>query len=111
MQLSLLVLDKELVAKENLFVHRFIEHDEDKAVYVRTNWTIGTTFGDLTKVIFNVHDLTRTVFVLEGKSKRSRLEDEQWKEDKGASRPVSTKRLPQSVCSILSISKAGPPAQ
>ena len=32
------------------------------------------------------------------------------KKRREASRPASTKRLPQCVCSILSISKAGPPA-
>ncbi len=39
----------------------------------------------------------QTVLFLKEKS-----ESEQWKEEKGASRPASTKSLPQCVCSILS---------
>ncbi len=56
--------------------------------------------------LLNQKRTNKKVLVLEEESESERVEDE-----KGSSRPASTKRLPQCVCSILSISKAGPPAQ
>jgi len=43
-------------------------------------------------------------------SRSVEVSDRCGKKRREASRPASTKRLPQCVCSILSISKAGPPA-
>ncbi len=68
---------------------------------VIAKWVSGETPGG----IFTYQKRTNKRFY----SGRKRAKANVVEEEKGNSRPVSTKRLPQCVCSILSISKAGRP--